>query len=422
MNQVVALQILKSGRNVFLTGAPGTGKTFVLLQYINYLRSSGVNLSVTASTGIAASYLSGSTLHSFAGLGILSDYKEEFWEELSKKKYLIRKIKKTEVLIIDEVSMLSPQVFLIVDKILRLVKENDEPFGGIQVVFSGDFFQLPPVGTEDSKEKYIWQTDLWDSLDLGICYLDENHRSKDIEYNNILNEIRLGKLSSESENILYNKIGCKIPIDKDVTKLYTHNIDVDRINSIELHKLNSVKKKFISAKRGNEKILKSFISSLLVPDVLELKLGAFVMFTKNNPDKGYTNGTLGKIIDFDLVTGFPVVETHDNTIVVKPEEWQREDEEGNMLASVRQIPLKLAWAITVHKSQGMTLDRAISDLSKCFVPGQGYVALSRVKSLDGLYLLGLSDTALKVDDKVKKFDSFLKELSVRICKRYEQEK
>ncbi len=411
MQQQTALEILKEGHSVFLTGAPGTGKTHVLKEYISYVRSHQIAASVTASTGIAASHIQGITLHSFAGLGITDNLSEKDLKNILTKGHIVSRIRKTRILIIDEISMVSPAIFEAVDQILKRVHVSEKPFGGIQILMSGDFFQLPPVTKKPQKKKYIWQTTLWEELDPVICYLHENFRQEDHNFIEILNEIRAGEISDVSQKSLEECIHRKMST-KESVRLYTHNIDVDRINQQELAKLKTPARAFRAGGKGKKTVIDSILSSTLVMPVCTVKIGALVIFIKNNPESGYVNGTMGKVIDYAPQTHYPIILTvQGEKITAQPEEWVKEDEKGKTIGGVRQVPLRLAWALTIHKSQGMTIDSCEVDLSKSFEVGQGYVALSRVRSLEGLRILGTNENALRIDNGVKNFDSTIKEAS-----------
>ena len=421
MNQEQALAILKSGDNVFLTGSAGAGKTYVLNQYIQYLKARKIPVSITASTGIAATHLQGTTIHAWSGIGIKDTLNSRQLKELKDKKYLKKHIEKTKVLIIDEISMLHRRQFDLVNEVLQYFRENDKPFGGIQVVLCGDFFQLPPIGSsgEINRDKFCFMSQSWLNASLSICYLTDQYRQTDGELNNILNEIRSGIVTDRSISILSNS---KESIDiEEPTKLYTHNLDVDRINSTQIAAIKGRKKSFKAKIKGNLKLAESIKRSIMAPESLTLKKDAKVMFVKNNYEKGYLNGSLGTIINYND-DGNPVVRLNNGyEITAEPEDWRIEDETGKLLVSYVQVPLRLAWAITVHKSQGMTLDGAVMDLSKTFEKGQGYVALSRVKGLEGLQLIGFNQTALEVDGLALKADRRFQELSTEIEHIFEQD-
>ncbi|MFT5513787.1 MAG: ATP-dependent exoDNAse (exonuclease V) alpha subunit [Bacteroidia bacterium] len=412
MQQEKALAILKSGRNVFLTGSAGTGKTFVLNKYIQYLKERKIPVAVTASTGIAATHMNGQTIHSWCGMGVKDSIHQVDLRKLGEKKYIQKNVQNARVLIIDEISMLHKNQLQMVDEILIHLKSSFEAFGGLQVVLSGDFFQLPPVtkNEETNREKFAFMSKSWVDARLTVCYLTEQFRQTDNELNDVLNQIRKNDVSVESMAILdeavYNKF------KEEPTRLYSHNYDVDRVNLIEIETLAGEEEIFPATVKGNQGLKEMLTKSVLAPDNLILKENARVMFVKNNYEKGYMNGTLGSVTAFDPDTGFPIVKlSTGKEIIAEPEVWSVDDESGKTLASFTQIPLRLAWAITVHKSQGMTLEAAEVDLTKTFEPGQGYVALSRLKNIDGLRLLGYNEISLQVDGLALKADNRFQELS-----------
>lgn len=413
MNQEKALAILKSGKNVFLTGSAGTGKTYVLNKYISYLRARKVAVAVTASTGIAATHMNGMTIHSWSGIGIKDRLSQGALVAMKGKKYLKKNLENVKVLIIDEISMLHKNQLDLVNKVLRFFKENNDAFGGIQVVFSGDFFQLPPIGnnSETAREKFAFMSDAWLQADLVVCYLTEQFRQENNSLNKILNEIRSRTLTKSSYQLLLEAKSNDLAENDRRTQLFTHNIDVDHINSKYLAALDGRERKFRAKTKGNQKLVETLKNSVLTSEILPLKIDAKVMFVKNNVEKGYVNGTLGTVTGFDG-EGLPKVTLgNGRSITVEKETWSIQDDGNRVLASLTQIPLRLAWAITVHKSQGMTLEEATIDLSKTFERGQGYVALSRLKSLESLQLLGINNTALAVDPLAYKADQRFMELS-----------
>ncbi|MCD8494709.1 MAG: AAA family ATPase [Candidatus Pacebacteria bacterium] len=400
MNQESALTLMKTGRNIFLTGAPGTGKTHTLNTYLAYLRDHHIVAAVTAPTGIAASHIGGVTIQSFFGTGIKDELTPWDIEMMSEKKYIWDRIKNLKVLVIDEVSMLSPALFESIDRLIRTLKFSQEPFGGIQVILVGDFFQLPPISRSSSAKRFIFDTTVWQELECIPCYLDTSYRHQDTNLLTVLQDIRTGSVSPASMNTLRSRYESTLTHDTPVTKLYTHNKDVDHLNLQELAKIDAPTIVHDAIIMGQQKWIDRILNNSLVAKRLELKKGALVFFIKNNYEKGYINGTLGTIIDFDHF-GIPIVETRTGKkIKADREEWVVENEDGKPRATLKQIPLRLAWAITIHKSQGMTLDAAEIDLSQAFEPGQGYVALSRITSLEGLRLMGLNETALIVDPHV----------------------
>jgi ATP-dependent exoDNAse (exonuclease V) alpha subunit len=417
MTQDEALQILKNGHNVFLTGAAGSGKTYLLNQFIQFLKAKRINVGVTASTGIAATHMQGITIHSWTGIGIKSQASDKDILDLVGTKYLARRLQKSQVLVIDEVSMLDADRIDLVEKVVRLARQSFEPFGGLQVVLCGDFFQLPPVARADEPPPNpVYKSAAWRNMNLKICYLHEQHRQGDHELLNILNAIRAAKVDEAVVERLrqYRNTTFASGFGSRFVRLYSHNPDVDWENQRELGKISGPSLEFKMSESGVPAIAQSLKLGCLAPEKLTVKKGAAVMFVKNNFEKGFVNGSLGTVSGFNE-DGNPVVMLHNgNEIVAEPASWSVE-ENGSTLAQIKQIPIRLAWAITVHKSQGMTLDAAQVDLSRSFVRGMGYVALSRVRSLAGLRLLGFNALALKVDEEILNFDQELKDLSEQAC-------
>lgn len=418
MTQEQALDILKLGHNVFLTGPAGSGKTHLLNNYINFLKGHYVEVGITASTGIAATHMGGTTIHSWTGLGIKDNLDKGDLEELKTRKYLRDRFARTFVLVIDEVSMLHHYRLDLIDQICRFMKNLDKPFGGLQVILCGDFFQLPPIARSgEPLAQFAYEAEIWKQANFKICYLEEQHRQTDLDFLKVLNEIRGNRLSPEGMKCLKSCQPGTLPqrsrltAGVEPTRLHTHNIDVDLINEQELAKLGGQQREFNMNSQGRKPLVDSLKKSCLAPETLRLKVGAKVMFVKNNFEEGYVNGTLGKVVAFEREG--PVVETvRGQKIQVKQTSWLIE-EEGKPKATISQYPLRLAWAITVHKSQGMSLDAVEVDLSKSFERGMGYVALSRVRSLAGLTLLGLNELAVQVRGEVLHFDEGLRQISNR---------
>lgn len=400
MLQSEALDILKMGKNVFLTGAAGSGKTHVLNSYVNFLKSHAVDVAVTASTGVAATHLGGQTIHSWSGLGVKDLLTDRDIDDLMQKQYLYKRFEKTKVLVIDEVSMLHHFRLDMIEWICRRMKRSEKPFGGMQIIVCGDFFQLPPVTRGETIEsEFAFKADSWPTSKFTVCYLSEQHRQKDSSYLTILNEIRDGKVSEKTIELLSMRLNKDTLQFKNFTRLYTHNIDVDMVNKKHLALLEGKSRFFEMISKGAQSLVQNLKKSCLSPEVLELKIGARVMFTKNQPEGGFVNGTLGSVEGFDNF-GVPVVKTNNGmSFTVSSMSWTIE-EEGKVKAEINQLPLRLAWAITVHKSQGMSLDSMELDLSKSFVKGMGYVALSRVRSLSGMKLLGFNELSLLVDPEI----------------------
>ncbi|HCR52029.1 TPA: AAA family ATPase [Candidatus Kaiserbacteria bacterium] len=404
MTQGEALAILKTGANVYLTGEPGSGKTHTINEFVGWLRASGIEPSVTAATGIAATHVGGMTLHSWSGIGIAEALTRADVDRIASKEHIARRIHKAKVLIIEEISMLSAATFEMADAVCREVRRVERPFGGLTVILVGDFFQLPPV-SRGRQATFAYASSTWHDLNLLTCYLTEQYRQDDGEFLATLSAIRSGEVEEvHYERLMSRRIPpSEIPGVREVPKLFSHNADVDRINAGELAKLPGKAKKFRMTSKGKDSLVEGLMRGCLSPEVLELKEGAAVMFTKNSPQGRFVNGTLGAVAGWDAAA-MPVIETKDGLrITAEPMEWQVE-EQGKVKASISQLPLRLAYAMTVHKSQGMSMDAAVMDLSRAFEYGQGYVALSRVRRLSGVYLTGLNERALEVHPDIVEKD------------------
>lgn len=417
MDQALALEILLSGQSALLTGPAGSGKTYVLNQFIKHARAEGKKVAVTATTGLAATHLNGTTIHSWSGIGIHDELPKKHHEGLSKAR--VESISKTDILVIDEISMLHDYRLDMVDQITRGVRKIDEPFGGLQVVLCGDFFQLPPVTRgARSQGEFVVNSAVWEDFDPVICYLSEQHRQDDDTFLDILNALRANDLRRRHAEALLARKGPYDPF-VDATELHTTNVDVDTINADRLRSLNGEEHSYLMTTSGSKNYVESLKKACLAQEELILKKGALVMCIKNNPEKKYVNGSLGIVSGFEKGTDYPQVELKNGRkITVTPESWELRDGDKKR-ASLAQIPLRLAWAITVHKSQGMTLDAARIDLGKAFVEGMGYVALSRVRSLDTLSLAGLNQMALRVSSDALQIDESLRSKSAKDSRKYE---
>ena len=417
MDQALALEVLHAGHNVLLTGPAGSGKTYVLNQFIRQAKHEGKHVSVTATTGLAATHLGGTTIHSWSGIGVHDELSDDFEDYLLKSRRDI--IETTDVLVIDEISMLHDYRLDMVDTVCRVVRDDDRPFGGIQVVLCGDFFQLPPVNRNDSREGgFVTGSKVWDELDLVVCYLEEQHRQDDDVFLGILNALRAGDLRRHHAETLMNRIDADLDGD-GITELHTVNIDVDAINQGRLQSLPGETHYYEMVTTGSENYVQRLKQSCLAVERLALKQGSLVMAIKNSTDRKYSNGSIGTVVEFEKGSDYPVVEfKNGRTVTMKPDSWELRDGDKKR-AGLSQIPLRLAWAITVHKSQGMTLDAARIDLRKAFVEGMGYVALSRVRRLDSLSLSGINRMALKVSEDALYIDETLRSRSALAAKKYE---
>src|SRR3989344_4377199 len=421
MTQEEALSILKLGVNVFLTGEPGSGKTHTINRDIEWLRERGVEPAVTASTGIAATHVGGMTIHSWSGIGVKKHLTDWDVENVQAREKTARRIIEAKILIIDEISMLDAQTLESVDRVLRMLRRRpmmeEQPFGGLQVVFVGDFFQLPPVSRGSPPAggvQFAFESEAWKALNPVVSYLSEQHRQDDGEFLELLGAVRRGAVRETHRAVLR----ARMKGDKKVTatRLHTHNAEADQINDESLAKVEGKSHVFHMTTRGARTLVEALKQNCLSPETLTLKEGARVMFTRNNFDMGYVNGTLGEVVGF-AVNGNPIVKTKSGLRIEAVQgEWSITDG-PKILAQIKQIPLRLAWAITVHKSQGMSLDAAVIDLSQAFEYGQGYVALSRVRTLEGLFLEGFNDHALMLHPSITRQDAIFRAKSDAAQKR-----
>lgn len=414
MNQDTALKVMKSGANVFLTGKAGSGKSYTIRQFLEYHREKQTNIAITASSGIAATIIGGSTIHSYIGMGIKSRITSTDLLNIRMRRGMTAKLKALEVLIIDEISMLHKDQFSSIDFILRSLRKNSEPFGGVQLIVVGDFNQLSPVGPEDINDRLCFMSSSWVSAAFKICYLTTTHRQENGALLDILNSIREGTVTEAQKNRIRETIDNDL--GENPTQLYTHNMSVDYINERELNRLEGKARIYKAITSGSESNVKFLCDNVLSPPILTLKVGAKVLFTKNDPEGNFVNGSLGVVTRID--GGLRVQLSSGLAIDVARMLWEKVDDNGVSVATYHQIPLKLAWAITTHKSQGLSLESAEIDLSRSFEPGQGYVALSRVSSIDNLRVLGINDLAFTLYPITRKADKRFKELSAEVEKEY----
>lgn len=415
MRQKQALKVMCSGASVFLTGAPGSGKTYTLREFIKRVENDDKVVAITASTGIAATHISGSTIHSWSGLGIRDQLMPGDKERLKSNDRLVKRYSSSDVLVIDEISMLHGHRLNMINEVCKILRGSELPFGGLQVILVGDLFQLPPVTKGLDSVDFAHNSRAWSELNPRICYLSEQHRQKSSDLLSVLEAMRSGELEDWHGDILRDRLKLSPPKGDEITRLYAHNIDVDKINQQHLDSLPGKLHTFEMQTRGAKAKREQLAKGILAPEQLHLKINARVMFVVNNFKQKFFNGSQGRVVDF--VEGMPIVElaTNGRRIKVEPHSWSL-NEDGKTKAEATQLPLRLAWAITIHKSQGMSLDAAELDLSKTFTPGMGYVALSRVRTLDGLYIKGVNAAALQLHPDIYNLDKTLRSVSANLAK------
>jgi len=409
-----AYDTIMSGKSCFITGPGGTGKSF-LLQRVerDFKAKTGRKVAITAMTGCAALLLGpfAKTLHSWAGVGLARGTVEELVAAILLKKKSKATWKSTSCLVLDEVSMLTPELLEKLDQIGREVRGHpSSPFGGMQVVFVGDFFQLPPV-VKGTGSSFAFESPLWRSIVKKTIELKTIVRQKDPVFQKILNEARVGALSKESyEVLLTRKTKAWRKLEIKPTMLFTKNTDVNYINENSLAKLESEEHVFevktIRVKRIPEDVEQMLIDKLdkdaSYERALTLKIGAQVMLVTNlDPEIGLVNGSRGVVTDF-APDGSPLVKFLHCSLPIRPHKWEADGNDSGLARE--QIPLKLAYAITIHKAQGATLDCALVDVGPAtFEYGQAYVALSRARSLDALYIHDIDPGAFRAHPTVKAF-------------------
>ncbi len=402
-----ALELMKTGKNIFLTGSPGTGKSYLVNKYLEWAYDNGKRVEVTASTGIAATHINGSTIHSFMGVRNDDVLDEIDLFEITNNHWTNKRMNGTDTLIIDEVSMLSAQMITNLDIILKEARSSSQMFGGMQLIFVGDFFQLPPV-----KAAYAFHSEAWNNCDLQICYLSEVFRQTDSVFIDVLQGIRDGVLTDAQMAVIQSRYTEDVS-GLDCLRIETINKNVDTFNERRLEMIEGKQKCYQMTDFGNEKLVAGLKKSCMSPERLFLRVGARVMFTKNDGfEKKFVNGTQGVVTEMNDTD--VIVETNGGeSVKVTPDTWERVKGYGmnkEVLASVTQMPLRLAYAITTHKSQGATFDKAVIDLTQAFEAGQSYVAISRVRTLEGLFLQGkIGRNFLKVSDEVKAYDKTIRD-------------
>ncbi|OCF54639.1 ATP-dependent DNA helicase PIF1 [Kwoniella mangroviensis CBS 10435] len=465
--QKVMQLVVAEGKNIFFTGSAGTGKSVLLRELITNLRkkfsSAPDAVAITASTGIAACNIGGVTLHSFGGVGLAIEKADVLVGKLKKNKKAAARWQRTKVLIIDEVSMVEGQMFDKFCKVAQMIRKNPKPWGGIQIVVTGDFFQLPPVTKGNSMPKFCFEADMWNETIHMSVNLSKVFRQKDPRFIDMLNEMRFGKLTPQS-NQAFRSLAREVRYDDNIepTELFPRREDVDRANGTRLNQLNTDGYSYMSTDSGQitdpiqrEKLLSNFMA----PKFLELKVDAQVMLIKNM-DETLVNGSMGRVIGFchksfymtdstgkwapdadledqdeeerhkrlklrqtfedKVASGAlkppPVVRFNvpggTRDLLVEPDSFKAELPNGETQAARHQLPLILAWAMSIHKSQGQTLDRVKVDLGKVFEKGQAYVALSRATSLEGLQVLGFNPDKVMAHRKVAVWSAQLKDLNV----------
>lgn len=406
-DQIRALDLIENGHNVFITGPAGTGKTFLISEICSQSVKKGKNFRLVAPTGIAAvsagnEHTRGRTLHSF--LRITPDTKT--FDDYLQTNYTRNKFWKClQMVIMDEISMVHPDILKLFDRIARFHRKNDRPFGGIQIVLVGDLYQLPFVPDKDlSNQEMIFETDLWNKLGLETVVLSEIMRQTDSQFIDALCDIRLGTFSERVKNLVHECSERTKDPSKHYVKLHSLNILKDNENTRKLNQLKEPLHTFEAVDQGLVKLL----SGCRAEKTIHLKKGAPVMLLWNEPELDLFNGSIGRIVEFEKSTQFPIVKFNNGVeIPIEPREWKisERDQYGRMtvVARRKQLPLALAWALSIHKTQSLSLDYVEVDCAKIFATGQLYVALSRARTKQGLIISNFDESHLMVNEKVDDF-------------------
>lgn len=395
------INLAEKGKNLFITGMAGTGKTLTINYFIDKYKYSK-KIGITSTTGVSALLLKGTTLHSFLGIGLGKSSVEVMYSQIFKKKFLRNRWRKLDILIIDEVSMLLPELFDKLEELARMLRESVKPFGGIQLILTGDMLQLPPV----KSEKFCFEAEKWDKCIEHTIYLRENLRQNDKFFQECLTEARLGFLSCKNEKLLKSRENAKLENEVGIipTKILSLNMEVDEINYNQMNKLDTDLYEYEIEIDNLKKpyMLEKIKKNCNMVDNLYLCIGAQVMLLTNlDIEAGFVNGSRGVVIKF--IDDIPVVKFMNGFEVSIDYHTIEIEENDDILCVITQIPLRVAYAVSAHKIQGQTLDCCEINLKNFFDYGQAYVALSRVRNINCLRLKNFEKNKIKAHPKAIKF-------------------
>lgn len=397
-SQREGLDCLQDGReNIFLTGGPGTGKSFLIREF---LKTQEKEIPVIASTGAAAILVGGRTFHSFFGLGIMQGGERAVLERARKDRALKKRLRRASTVVIDEVSMLSASTFDCAERIAREVRKADAPWGGIRVIAVGDFAQLPPISKAPTKE-WAFLGRAWLSSNFRKVTLQEVVRSRDRKFIEVLEEIRWGGASEKVHDFLNGRMVASEEVEMDVPHIFPRRVQTEAFNRMKLESLSTAQRTYVTEYGGQEVYVRRLRSDAPIPPVLELKEGALVMLRMNDPKQRYVNGTVGTLRT--MYEARLIVEVGSRLIDVEPYTFTLLNADGEEVAYARNFPVNLAYGSTIHKVQGATLERVHIDLKSLWEPGQAYVALSRARTSGGITLSGWEPASIIADPSVRSF-------------------
>lgn len=397
--QAIALEYLRSGENIFLTGGAGSGKSFLIREYLEEIDIKSTP--ILASTGAAAVLLGGRTFHSFFGLGIMDGGPDATYERGVKDARLMARLRKVEGVVIDEISMIPGKALMIAEALAQKARESKLPWGGMRIIAVGDFAQLPPVDRVEGRHDWAFRNKVWEQSGFQNCVLNHNQRVQESEFLNVLSDIRRANVTPEVIDFLEAHV--REPDEDDAApRLFPRRLQSEDYNLGRLAEIPVPEQEIPTIYFGGERHVAILMKSAPVGPVLKLKVGCSVLFNQNDPQRRWINGTRGTVCEItpDKIT---VKKAGGREVTVEKTAFSMQDADGNVVASAQQFPLALAYATTIHKSQGATLDELWCDLGSLWEPGQAYVALSRLKSSRGLKLLRWSKRSFIADPSVLEF-------------------
>lgn len=406
--QQVALEVLQSGENVFLTGGAGSGKSYLIRHFMKDLDPK--TFPVLASTGAAAVLLGGRTFHSFFGLGIMDGGPDATFQRALKDRRLGTRLRGVDGIVIDEISMIPGNALMIAEALAQNARESTLPWGGLRVIAVGDFAQLPPVAKNREDRDWSFRNPVWAQSGFQPCLLSHNQRVQDDRFLDVLHDVRHGLVTPRVKEFLEERTRDHDE-DDPAPRLFPRRDKSDEYNQRRLDEIPEENVVIDSIYFGQERAVEALMKSAPVPKQLRLKVGCQVLFLQNDPQKRWVNGTRGEVqeIQADRV----IVKKHNGReVAVEKSSFAQQDADGNIVASVIQFPLTLAYATTIHKSQGATLDDLWCDLSSLWEPGQAYVALSRLRGAEGLKILSWNPRSVITDPRVMDFYRRLRPVNV----------
>lgn len=402
--QAYALERLQGDGNIFLTGEAGAGKSFVIREFRKNLEEK--SFPTLASTGAAAVLVGGRTFHSFFGLGIMEGGPDATLQRALGDRRVVRRLQNMEGFIVDEVSMLSADTLAVAERICQMARDDYRAWGGVKAIVVGDFAQLPPVTRWGQQRIWAFESEAWLRSEFESIYLRENHRTGEQDFLQTLNQVRMGEVSEQTSEFLNSRLTVEGEQAVFGTRLFPRVNQTQKYNDTRLNDLAGEAEEFESVYTGRASMVEKLKKLAPLPEKILLKKDAYIMIRTNDPKKRWVNGTTGYIRAMD--TGGLDVELESGRMVtIEKTTFSMLNAEGEAVASVTNFPISLAYAITIHKAQGLTLSHLYVDLQNLWEPGHAYVALSRSTSAKGLNILRWDPASVKVDPKVKAFYSEL---------------